>query len=180
MAFEEYSRQRGVKIKSYQADNGIFRNHKWMDDCHNKNQPLTFTGVNAHHQNGVDERRSGLLQEHARAMIIHVHQKWPGVVTSNLWPYTIRMANDCLNETPNLKDNKRRTAEQIFSDSLVQPNMKHHKVYLSVRHTYWMKPYNKGIYSTSGKSNPALAFIWEDSSSEHQEWSGKSPVPRSA
>ena len=129
MAFEEYSRQRGVKIKSYQADNGIFRAHKWTDDCHNKSQPLTFTGVNAHHQNGVAERRIGLLQEHARAMLIHAQQKWPGVVTSNLWPYAIRMANDCLNETPSLKDVKRRTAEQIFTDSIVQPNMKHHKVF---------------------------------------------------
>ena len=127
--FEEYSRQRGVQIRSYQADNGIFRAHKWMDDCRSKNQTMTFTGVNAHHQNGVAERRIGLLQEHARAMIIHAQRKWSGVVTANLWPYAIRMANDCLNETPNLKDGKRRTADQIFSNSMVQPNSKHHKVF---------------------------------------------------
>ena len=82
--FEEYSRQRGVTIRAYQADNGIFRAHKWMDDCRNKNQSIMFTGVNAHHQNGVAERRIGLLQEHARAMIIHAQQRWPGVVTANL------------------------------------------------------------------------------------------------
>lgn len=30
-AFEEFSRQRGVQMKSYQADNGIFRANKWIN-----------------------------------------------------------------------------------------------------------------------------------------------------
>ena len=38
-AFEEFSKQRGVMIKSYQADNGIFKTHKWVNECRAKNQP---------------------------------------------------------------------------------------------------------------------------------------------
>ena len=128
-AFESYARQRGVNVKSYQADNGIFRANKWVRDCQMKGQRLTFTGVNAHHQNGMAERRIGILQELTRAMLIHSQHKWPKVITPNLWPYAMRMANDCLNETPNMQDDMKRTSEQIFSDTLVQPNLKHHKVF---------------------------------------------------
>ncbi len=101
-AFDEYARQRGVEIKSYQADNGIFRANRWVNSCRESKQPLTFTGVNVHHQNGLAERRIGLLQDLTRAMMIHAQQKWPGAVTPNLWPYAMRMANDNLNETPNM------------------------------------------------------------------------------
>ena len=128
-AFEEYSRQRGVSIRSYQADNGIFRAHKWVNECKEKKQLLTFTGVNAHHQNGHAERRIGVLQELTRAMMIHAQQKWPGVVTPNLWPYALRMACDNVNETPNMMDEYKRSPEQLFSQTLVHVNLKHKKVF---------------------------------------------------
>ena len=128
-AFEEFANQHGVRVRSYQADNGIFRANKWMDECKRKNQPITFTGVNAHHQNGIAERRIGILQELTRAMMIHAQHKWPGVVTPNLWPYAMRMANDNLNETPNMQDKYRRSSVQMFSQTKVQINTKHHKVF---------------------------------------------------
>jgi hypothetical protein len=56
-AFEQYAKDRGVMIQAYHADNGIVRAHKWADACCNKGQPLTFAGVNAHHQNGMAEKR---------------------------------------------------------------------------------------------------------------------------
>jgi hypothetical protein len=57
MAFEHYCAQHGVKIQHYRADNGIFCANKWVLDCRAKGQGLTFTGVNAHHQNGRAEAR---------------------------------------------------------------------------------------------------------------------------
>jgi hypothetical protein len=48
-------------------------------------------------------------------------------VTTNLWPYAMRMANDELNETPNMLDKQRRTSQQIFAGTKVQPNPKHWK-----------------------------------------------------
>jgi hypothetical protein len=126
IAFEQCAKDRGVTIQAYHADNGIFRAHKWVEACINEGQLLIFAGVNAHHQNGMlAERRIRTLQEHARTMLIHANQRWPKCITANLWPYALRMANNVLNETPNMLDKQRRTSQQIFSKTMVQTNLKH-------------------------------------------------------
>jgi hypothetical protein len=126
--FEQYANDRGVTIQTYHADNGLFRAHKWVEACkNNKGQSLTFARVNAHHQNGMAERRIRTLQEHARTMLIHANQRWPKYVTANLWPYALRIANDVLKETPNMLDKQRQTSQQIFSKTMVQTNLKNWK-----------------------------------------------------
>ena len=55
-AFEQYAENRGVRVQAYHADNGIFKANKWVEECRERKQDLTFAGVNAHHQNGVAER----------------------------------------------------------------------------------------------------------------------------
>ena len=70
-AFERYARSHGVKVEAYHADNGILRAHKWVKECQERGQTLTYAGVNAHHQNGIAERRIRTLQELARTMLIH-------------------------------------------------------------------------------------------------------------
>ena len=88
-AFEQNAENRGVKVQAYHADNGIFKAKKWVEECRQRKQDLTFAGVNAHHQNGIAERRIRELQETTRAMLIHATKRWPGVVTIHLWPYPI-------------------------------------------------------------------------------------------
>jgi transposase InsO family protein len=127
IAFEQYAKDRGVAIQAYHADKGISRAHKWVEACKNKGQSLTFAGVSTHHQNGMAERRIRTLQEHTRTMLIHANQRWPKCITANLWPYALRMANDVLNETPNMLDKQRRTSQQIFSKTMVQTDLKHWK-----------------------------------------------------
>ena len=61
-AFERFSRQRGVWIRNYHADNGTFAANDWVRDCYTKGQGLTFASVNAHHQNGKAEVRIRHLQ----------------------------------------------------------------------------------------------------------------------
>lgn len=126
-AFEKYALDRGVTVQNYHADNGIFRANKWVEACRSKGQGLTFAGVNAHHQNGIAERRIGELQGLARTMLIHANKRWPKVATANLWPYAIRMANDVLNETPSLRVASRKSPLQVFADTNVNPNAKHWK-----------------------------------------------------
>ena len=126
-AFERYALYRGVTIRAYHADNGIFRANKWLSHCVRRGQPLTFAGVNAHHQNGLAKRRIREIQELARTMLIHTAKRWTKFVTTNLWPYVIRMANDVLNGTPSFQDNQRRTPQQVFSGSNILPNPKHWK-----------------------------------------------------
>ena len=112
-------------MTAYHADNGIFRANKWVDECRRHQQTLTFAGVNAHHSNGLAERRIRSLQDLTRAMLIHQHRRWNMGGTIYLWPYALRMANDAINEAPNLKDKMGRSPLQIFSNTEVETNQKH-------------------------------------------------------
>ena len=124
-AFEAFSRNHGVTIESYNADNGIFRSNKWVQACRQDNQPLSFAGVNAHHQNGLAERRIRSLQDMTRAMLIHASTLWPKNVDTFLWPYAMRMACDAMNETPLPSHPSKWTPTQIFSATATQHNRKH-------------------------------------------------------
>ena len=124
--FENHLESMGVRVKSYQADNGVFRAHKWVDACRDKNQNLSFVGVNAHHQNGHAERRIRELQGIARTNILHAIKRWPKGITTNLWPYALRMASDSFNNSPNLQSSQKQTPLQIISGSDVDTNLKHY------------------------------------------------------
>ena len=45
-----------MKIKKYHADNGIFAPQAFKEECDLKGQGYSFSGVGAHHQNGVAEQ----------------------------------------------------------------------------------------------------------------------------
>jgi hypothetical protein len=95
--------------------------------CRSKGQSLTFAGMNAHHMNGIAKRKIRTLQELARTMLIHANNRWPQAITYNLWPYALRMANDVLNETPMMQDKEKWSPQQLFSNTMAQPNPKHWK-----------------------------------------------------
>ena len=126
-AFEQYAENRGVRVRAYHADNGIFKAKKWVEECRQRKQDLTFAGVNVHHQNGIAERRIRELQETTRAMLIHATKRWPGVVTIHLWPYAIRMANQAYNATPLDAHTNKQSPNKIFDNSTVDINPKHWK-----------------------------------------------------
>ena len=69
-AFEITCKQHGIKVSNYHADNGIFRENSWMRQCAKQGQGLTFSGVNAHHTNGLAERRIRTLQDLTRTMLV--------------------------------------------------------------------------------------------------------------
>ena len=126
-AFEQYAENRGVRVHAYHADNGIFKAKKWLEECRQRKQDLIFAGVNAHHQNGVAERRIRELQEMTRAMLIHATKRWPGVVTIHLWPYAIRMANQVYNTMPLNSHMNKQSPNKLFDNSGVDINQKHWK-----------------------------------------------------
>lgn len=99
-AFERFAASHGVRVLHYHADNGIFADNKWRKAIQEKRQTLSFCGVNAHWQNGMAERRIRELRDHARTMLIQAHRRWPEAITTALWPYAIRMANDLHNNLP--------------------------------------------------------------------------------
>jgi hypothetical protein len=54
--FECFAKQFDIKIKHYHDDNAPFGANEFKSDIANQDQELTFSGVGAHHQNGVAER----------------------------------------------------------------------------------------------------------------------------
>ena len=70
-AFERYAKSHGVQVQHYHADNGIFASKQFVNEVQRKGQTISFCAVNAHHQNGVAEKKIRDLQEAART--IH----WP-------------------------------------------------------------------------------------------------------
>ena len=98
--FENHLQTMGIRVNSYQEDNGIFRAHKWVNACEEKQQRLTFVGVNAHHQNRHTERHIRELQDATITNILHAVTRWPTEATANLWPYAMRMASEAFNNFP--------------------------------------------------------------------------------
>jgi hypothetical protein len=115
-AFEALARRHGVRIEHYHADNGIFKANAWVEACRKDGQGMSYAGVNAHHQNGIAERRIRELQELARAMLIHANARWKGSITANLWPYAVRMASEAVNNTPSFQDPTKRTPIEMFRE----------------------------------------------------------------
>ena len=56
--FEQLACEHGVAIKSYHADNSPFGNADFVHSIEDHGQAIKFSGVGAHHQNGVAERTS--------------------------------------------------------------------------------------------------------------------------
>ena len=126
-AFEQHASSMGVSIKGYHADNGIFRAKAWMNNCNQSHQAMSFAGVNAHHLNGMAERRIKELQDMARTMLIHANSRWSQCITANLWPYAVRAASEAINNAPSMQHPKRKSPLQLFSKTEVLVNPKHYQ-----------------------------------------------------
>ncbi len=125
-AWEKYAESHGIHIRGYHDDNGIFKAKWFVNNCNEQNQTLTFAGVNAHHQNGIAERRIKQLQDQTRSIIIYSNARWPKCISTELWPYAIRMANESINIVPSMQDKERRSPLQIFSKTKVNVECKHY------------------------------------------------------
>ena len=123
-AFELFSRQRGLWVRNYHADNSTFTTNNWVRTCYTKGQGPTFASVNAHHQNRKAEVCIRNLQEMARTSMIHANKRWPDAITPNLWPYATRMANESINATPWIYNPNKASPNSIFAKSDVQENPK--------------------------------------------------------
>ena len=116
-----------MRVQVYHADNGILKAKKWIEECQQQNQDLTFAGVNTHYQNCIAKRRIRELQETTRAMLIHASKRWPGVVTIHLWPYAMQMANQAYNASPLTSHTDKQSPNKIFDNSAVDINQCHWK-----------------------------------------------------
>jgi len=117
-AFERFSRERGVQIQHYHADNGIFASRGFRDEVQKCGQTISFCGVGAHHQNGIAERRIQDLSDTARTSLAYAASRNPAV-TAHLWPYALRHASYVRRLLP--RDGKLKSPEELFSGAQVRP-----------------------------------------------------------
>jgi hypothetical protein len=99
--FEKGATQLGVHIRTFKADNAPFSSIEFMNDVATKGQDITFSGVGAHHQNGVAERAIKMITSWARTMVLHAILHWPKQTTLDLWPFTMDHAAYCWNRLSN-------------------------------------------------------------------------------
>jgi hypothetical protein len=98
--FEIFAKKNGVKIKKYHADNGTFNSEAFRTELANLEQELDFSGVGAHHQNGVAERAIQTITKWARAMVLHAAIHWPEEADLALWPFAVEYAAFIWNHLP--------------------------------------------------------------------------------
>ncbi len=100
--FKLHASQYNCSIKCYQTDSGNFSSKEFRAHCSQQKQHVQFCGVNAHHQNGMAERRACSITEHAHTMIIHVMISWPDTTSETLWPVVLQLAVYLHNNTPEI------------------------------------------------------------------------------
>eukprot|EP00980_Cylindrotheca_fusiformis_P019195 scaffold6521_cov93-Cylindrotheca_fusiformis.AAC.3 len=124
-AWEGYCRKHDVSTKHYHADNGHFADTAFLADVAQKGQTISFCGVNSHFQNGISEKRIRDLQEAARTALLDAKSRWPKAISTALWPYALRYANDVFNVTPHLRGPHAGTTPlELFAGVPVKPNVK--------------------------------------------------------
>ena len=120
--YETWCRTYGVTVRHYHFDNGRFADNKFLQAVSEyPHQTISYCGVNAHHQNGVAEKRIRDLQELSRTALIHAQQRWPNAITSNLWPFALKISNDVHQSMPSLKDGI--SPLEKFSQVTVRPKI---------------------------------------------------------
>ena len=70
-SFQQHSLEIVIVIKTYHADNGIFRSNDWQQACKDETQRLTFAGVNTHFTNRMVEKIVRDIQDLTRAELIY-------------------------------------------------------------------------------------------------------------
>ena len=98
--FEKFASDYGVKLKNFHADNHPFRAKDMLDDMALQDQGITFSGVGAHHQNGVAERNIKTVTTWARALLVHLLIHWPTEFKADLWPFAMEHAVYLWNHLP--------------------------------------------------------------------------------
>ena len=98
--FEAFAKDHGVVVKSYRADNVPFGLQAFKDEIAACHQTIDFSGVGAHHQNGVAERAIGTITRFARAMMLQQAMLWPDRADLRHWPFAMDHAVFLWNNLP--------------------------------------------------------------------------------
>jgi Reverse transcriptase (RNA-dependent DNA polymerase) len=84
-------------------------------------------------------------------MLLRARQRWPSAITTHLWPYAVRMANDISNITPSLRRDDHVSPLELFSQVEVRPVVKH-------THTFGSPVYVLDAPLQAGQSKPKWEY----------------------
>lgn len=101
-ALERLAYDEGIKIKHFHSDNGVFASAAFRTDCETNSQKISFSGVGAHHQNGVAERNIKTISQWARANMLHAAFHWHEHANIKLWPQAVDYAVWVFNRLPSV------------------------------------------------------------------------------
>ena len=111
--FEKFANEYGVKLKSFRADNQPFAAKEFLEDLDLQDQTITFSGVGAHHANGVAERTLKTITTWARSMMMHQLLHWPARFRADYWPFAMTHAVYLWNHLPKRRNGL--TPFELFS-----------------------------------------------------------------
>ena len=120
-AFKEFSKERGVRIQHYHADNGRFVDNLFIESVIKEGQKISYCDVNTHWQNGIAEKRIRDLTEGTRKQLLNAKSRWSRAITLNLWPYSLRMQNHLHQISVNYKTNE--SPMKMFSKVKCKSNL---------------------------------------------------------
>ena len=103
----------GVNIRVIHTNNGGFTSKAFRESL-NDEQPITFSGVGAHFQNGAAEANIGKVQRMAQAMMLHLRIHWPDKFSANLWPFVFDYAMYIYNHFPPKGKSGNPTPLEVF------------------------------------------------------------------
>jgi hypothetical protein len=98
---ESMAKQENIKVIKYHSDNGIFASTAFKNHCVSQQQEFSFSGVGAHHQNGVAERNIKTVAQWAQANMLHLALHWLAQATVSFWPQAIEYSVRVFNRMPN-------------------------------------------------------------------------------
>ena len=83
---EREALRHGIQVLAYRADNGIYKSKAFLDDLQKQGQTINFSGVGAHHHNGIAERTIRTISDCTRAILLHSAIYWPDAASLDHWP----------------------------------------------------------------------------------------------
>jgi hypothetical protein len=114
--YERLALDSGVSVQIYNADNGIFATKAFKAHCDYKGQELEFSGVSAHHQNGVAKCVIQKVSLLARTMLLHMSLHWPEQADLEVWPFALEHAAYLWNHLP--RADTRLAPSELYTGSL--------------------------------------------------------------
>jgi hypothetical protein len=115
--FEQLAKTSRVQIKSYRANKVPFGNNDFHENVQRNGQTIDFSGVGAHHQNGVAKQAIQTITSWARTMMLHAIIMWPDQADLALWPFALDHSVFLWNNLPQ-RESKMAPIEDFFGSKV--------------------------------------------------------------